>query len=478
VGTTITVLFQFALADSGLISMTGVTGVKSIFEPKSVVLTGSSRIREKIGMTSPQMFESVIYNMTKFFKGETHVVDVEGKEGVRTINKLPHTPDLGVVMLPPNDSIEQVQNSAKMGIKAFVLLTGGFKNSQRKQLSDLSNEYEVRILGPNTIMGVINTSNGLNTTFERDVMPPKGTISVVSQSGGVGACLLDWTYFYGIGVSKFAFMGDKIDVDDVDLLRYFDKDPDTKVVCLYMEGIEKGREFIEVAREVVKKKPVLALKGGVTKEAARRALSHTASIAGSDIVFDAAFKKAGIIRVEDVEALLDAAVALAKQPPLKGDNIAVVSNVGGPAILAADAVVKNGLKLASLSEKTRREIDERYPGLEAVNPIDLIADARKERYVFVLDKVLSDPNVDGVLVINMLKSCFFEPEDAVAIAEISRKHPNKPVVDVPAGGEDFTLVQKVLRLTSVPVYNLPEKAAKVLKALRMYYRLVELKEYS
>jgi len=450
-------------------------GVKALFEPKSVVLIGSSKLREKVGMTSPQMFESVIYNMTKFFKGETHVVDVEGKRGAKALSKLPHTPDLGVAMLPPSGTIEQVKNGAKMGIKAFMLLTGGFKNPQRRRLSDLSQEYDVRILGPNTIMGVINTKNGLNTTFERDVMPPKGTISFVSQSGGVGACLLDWAYSYGIGVNKFAFMGDKIDVDDVDLLQYFDNDSNTKVVCLYIEGIEKGREFIDVAREVVKKKPILALKGGVTKEAARRALSHTASIAGSDVVFDAAFRKAGIIRVEDVEELLDAAVALAKQPPLKGDNIAIVSNVGGPAILAADAIVKKGLKLATLSEKTRHEIERRYPGLEAVNPIDLIADARGERYAFVLDKVLSDPNVDGVLVINMLKSCFFEPEDAVAVAETWKKRPNKPVVDVPAGGEDFTLVQKVLRDTNIPVYNLPEKAAKALGALRKYHKIIEKK---
>jgi len=449
------------------------TGVKSLFEPKSVVLIGSSRIREKVGMTSPQMFDSVIYNMTKFFKGETHVVDVEGKKGARTLHELPHAPDLGVVMFPPSGSIEQVQNGAKMGIKAFVLLTGGFKTSQRKQLLDLKREYGVRILGPNTIMGVINTANGLNTTFERDAMPPKGEISIVSQSGGVGAALLDWACYYRIGVSKFAFMGDKIDVDDVDLLRYFEKDLSTKVICLYIEGIEKGREFIEVAREVVKKKSILALKGGVTKEAARRALSHTASIAGSDVVFDAAFKKAGIIRVEDVEELLDAGVALAKQPPLRGDNIAIVSNVGGPAILAADAVVKNGLRLATLSEKTRRAIERRFAGLEAVNPIDLIADARRERYAYVLDKVLSDPNVDGVLVINMLKSCFFEPEDAVAVAEITKKYLNKPVVDVPAGGEDFTLVQKVLRSSSIPVYNLPEKAAKVLSTLRTYNKILK-----
>lgn len=448
-------------------------GVKSIFEPKTVVLFGSSKMREKVGMTSPQMFDSVIYNMTKFFKGETHVVDVDGKRGPTTVNAVPHTPDLGVVMLPPNDSIEQVESAAEKGIKAFVLLTGGYKKLQREQLMDLKRKYHLSILGPNTIMGVINTRNGLNTTFEREIMPPQGSISVVSQSGGVGACLLDWAYYYGIGVSKFAFMGDKVDIDDVDLLQYLSEDEDTSVICIYIEGIGRGREFIKTANKVVSNKPILALKGGVTKEAAKRALSHTASIAGSDIVFDAAFKKAGIIRVDDIEQLLDSAVALSQQPPLEGDNVAIVSNVGGPAILAADAVVKNGLRLATLSEKTRTKIEKSFPGVEAVNPIDLIADARTERYSIVLDAVLSDPNVDGVMVINMLKSCFFEPEDATVVAETAREHRDKPVVDVPAGGEDFALVQKVLKDSKVPVYNLPEKAAMALRVLRLYAKIKE-----
>jgi acyl-CoA synthetase (NDP forming) len=451
----------------------GVSEVKSLFEPRSVVLIGSSKIREKVGMTSPWLFESVIHNMNKFFEGKTFVLDTEGEKGYDQLKDLPETPDLGVIMLPPKASIQQSERCAKIGVKALVMITGGYKDRHRRQLTGLRREYGIRILGPNTILGVVNTANGLNTTFERDVMPKKGNISIISQSGGVGALLLDLACFYDIGISKFAFIGEKIDINDVDLLRYFNEDPETKVICLYMEGIEKGREFVEAAREVVKKKPILALKGGVTKEAARRAKSHTASIAGSDIVFDAAFKKSGIIRVGDGEELLNAAIAFSKQPLLRGDNVAIVSNVGGPAILAADAVVKNGLKLAPLSEKTRRKIESRYPGVEAINPIDLIADARAERYSFVLDLVLSDPNVDGVLVINMLKSCFFEPEDAVAIVEIAKKYSGKPVVDVPAGGEDFTMVYQVLRDTSIPVYNLPEKAAKALKTLRIYHKIVQ-----
>jgi len=447
--------------------------VTALFEPDSVVLIGSSKIREKIGMASPQLFESVIYNMKKYFDGETHILDIDGEKDYKKLEDLPEPPELGVIMLPPNASILQSEICAKTGVKALVAITGGYKASHHQQLKDLRKEYGIRILGPNTIMGVINTANGLNTTFEKDVMPTQGNISIVSQSGGVGACLLDWTCFYKIGVAKFAFMGDKIDVNDVDLLQYLNKDAETKVICLYMEGIENGREFVEVAQEVVKSKPILALKGGVTREAAQRALSHTASITGSDAVFNAAFKKAGIIRVKEEEELLNAAIALVNQPLLSGDNIAIVSNVGGPAILAADAVVENGLKLATLSEKTRREIEHRYSGVDMVNPIDLIADARAERYSNVLDMVLSDPNVDGVMVINMLKSCFFEAEDALAVAEIAKNHPDKPVVDVPAGGEDFTLVHKVLQNTNIPTYNMPEKAAKALKTLRIYHKIAK-----
>jgi len=445
--------------------------VKSIFEPHNVVLIGSSVIREKVGMTSPQLFRDIIYNMKKFFCGNTYVLDVEGKAGYNRLNDLPKVCELAVVMLPPEQSLVQAKECAKRGVKALVMITGGYDDEQRQQLLKLKREYGIRILGPNTIMGVINTANGLNTTFERDLMPKRGNISVVSQSGGVGACLLDWACFYKIGMSKFAFMGDKIDVNDIDLLKYFNEDHETEVICLYMEGIENGQEFIQVAKKVAEEKPILVLKGGVTKEAARRALSHTASIAGSDIIFDAAIKKAGIIRVEDGEELISSAVALAQQPPLRGDNIAIVSNVGGPAILAADAIVRDGLKLAVLSEKTKKEIERRYPGIEAVNPIDLIADARAERYSVVLDLVLSDPNVDGVMVINMLKSCFFEPEDALAIAKTVKKYAEKPVVDVAAGGEDFALVHKKLQNTNVPVYNLPEKAAKALKSLRKYHKL-------
>jgi len=447
--------------------------VKVIFEPQKAVLIGSSKMQEKVGMTSPQLFNSVVYNMKKFFRGKVFILDACGKKGYKDLAQLPETPDLAIIMLPPKESISVTEKCAKTGVKVLVMITGGYKDKQRLKLLKLKEKYGIRILGPNTIMGVINTANGLNTTFERNTMPKKGNIAIISQSGGVGACLLDLACFYRIGISKFAFVGDKIDVDDIDLLQFLKNDKNTKVICLYMEGIKNGRKFIEEARKIVKKKPILALKGGITHESAYRAKSHTASIAGSDEIFDAAFKKAGIIRVENIEELMDAAVALSKQPPMRGDKVAIVSNVGGPAILAADAVTKNNLKLATLSDKTIRKIEGSYPGVDANNPIDIIADARAERYQKVLELVLADKNVEGVVVVNMLKSCFFEPKDAAVISKIAAKYPDKPVVDVPGGGEDFALVYKVLGNTNIPLYNLPEKAVKALKILRIYNKIVE-----
>lgn len=441
---------------------------KAIFEPRSVVLIGSSALAEEFGMASPQLFENVACNMKKFFKGKTFILDAGKDRVTRNLAEACRRSQLAVIALPPKKSISFLEKSAALGVKAFVLIAGGYSDKQRSKLLELKAKYGIGILGPNSIMGVLNTTNGLNTTFSRDTMPSRGNISVVCQSGGVGASLLDWACFNKIGISKLAFVGDKIDIDDADLLQYLGNDKDTRVICLYIEGVKRGDIFLKVASEVVEKKPILVLKGGATEESAQRAKSHTASIVGSDEVFDAVFKKAGVIRVGDIEELMGSAVALSKQPPMLGDNVAVVSNVGGPAILAADAVVRHGLKLALLSEKTRAKIEERFRGVDATNPIDLVADARGDRYSGVLRLVLADHGVDGILVINMLKSTFFEPKDAEVIPKAAARYPGKPVVDVPMGGEDFSLVQAVLGPSRIPLYDIPEKAVKALRALRSY----------
>lgn len=438
--------------------------IRFIFEPKSVILIGSSKIVEEVGMTSPELFKNIAYNMEKYFKFDFHVFDIEiSDELVKT--------ELAIIVLPPEDSVAWAKRAMEAGIGAIIQITGGFNPEAREKYLKLAMKHHVRLLGPNTIMGVVNPTLGLNTTFERDLMPKTGHISVISQSGGVGAALLDWAKFYRIGIGKFTFIGDKLDIDDINILNYLADDPDTRVIAIYMEGLKAGRRFVEIARNISRNKPIVVLKGGVTSESARRAMSHTASIAGSDSIFNAAFKDAGIIRVQDIEELFNASLALAKQPPMKGKRVAVVSNVGGPAILAADAIVKEGLELAHLTEETKKIITGHYPGVDVINPIDIIADARAHRFKVIIEHVLKDPNVDGVMVINMLKSCFFEPEDAKVLPQVANEF-HKPIVDVPAGAEDFKQVTDVLIDSRIPTYDLPDKAAKALKVLFEYNKIL------
>ncbi len=434
--------------------------IKLIFEPRSVILIGSSKIIEEVGMASPELFQNIAANMKKYFKFDFQVIDIEKMKTVPSA-------DLAIIVLPPKESLVWAELTMEAGVQAIIQITGGFEAKIKEQYLALAMKHHVRVLGPNTIMGIVNPSLGLNTTFEPDLMPKSGNISVISQSGGVGAALLDWATFYRIGIGKFIFMGDKMDIDDINVLDYLAQDPETEVIAIYMEGLRDGRRFVKMAKEISKKKPIVVLKGGVTSESARRALSHTGSIAGSDDIFDAAFKEAGVIRVRDIEELFNAALALCKQPSMAGKRVAVVSNVGGPAILAADALVHEGLELAHLTDHTKNIIKERYPGVDIINPIDMIADARAERFGFILEHVLNDTNVDGVMVINMLKSCFFQPEDAKVLPEVVEKF-NKPVVDVPVGAEDFQLVTNLLIDTPIPTYDLPDKAAKALRVLYEY----------
>lgn len=438
--------------------------IELIFEAKSIVLIGSSIITEDVGMASPGLFNNVAYNLEKYYKYKFIKMDIE------KTTEIPKT-ELAIIVLPPEESITWAASAMQSKVQAIIQITGGFSTEQKKRYLKLAMDYHVRVLGPNTIMGIVNPDIGLNTTFETDLMPKEGKISVLSQSGGVGAALLDWATFYRIGIGKFIFMGDKMDIDDINILEYLAIDPKTEVIAIYIEGLKDGRRFVKLAREISKNKPIVILKGGITKESAQRALSHTGSIAGSDDIFDAAFKEGGVIRVGTIEELFNAALALAKQPPMKGTRVAVVSNVGGPAILAADALVREGLELAYLTEESKNRIKERYPAVDVMNPIDMIADARAQRFEFILEHVLNDPNVDGVMVINMLKSCFFEPEDAKILPKIANKF-DKPIVDVPAGAEDFQQVTDILIDSSIPTYDLPDKAAKALKVLYTYYKIL------
>lgn len=430
--------------------------VKAIFEPKSVVLVGvSDGVGE--GIASPAFFHSLVHNMHRFFKGKTHVVDLSGKlEGaIKNLNWVPKGRDLAVVVLPPKLVMKNWRNLLNRVVKAIVLVARDFDQQQREELTRGVAKRRVCMLGPNAAAGVINTAKGLCATLERGLMPSRGGIAVISQDGAVGMAILDWAHFYGVSMSKFASTGDGIDIKEADLLEYLTRDKETKVICIYLERVRDGRRFLGSIRGAVKKKPVVVMKGGTARDE-------------RDKIFAASLKQVGAIRTGNVEELLGVADALAKQPPMQGDRVAVVTNAGGAAILVADALSRRGFALAKLSDKVTEKITGKYPDINIADWVDLGIDAKSDRYKFVLEQVLSDHGVDGVVVMNELKLNFLEPEDVQAIAGVAEKSRDKPIVSVAVAGGACILVREALKGKNVPVFDSPEEAVRALDALRSY----------
>ena len=418
-------------------------------------------------MMNPRIFDSIYYNLTKFFKGSTMEYDIGAD--VEQLESARVDADLVVIVLSAALANRALEICGENGVKTAIVIPGGFKDTERRKLIDISTAKGMRILGPNAIMGVINTRNGLNTTFEKDMMPKRGGLSIISQSGGVGAALIDWALYYGIGVSKFIWLGDKADINETDLLTHLNEDEDTRVILMYLESVKDGRKFLKTVRNVTENKPIVVLKGGISEEAKARALSHTAAIsAGSDTIFRVAARQNGVVVVDSMEQLFIAGEVLEKQPPMKGNHAIIVSNVGGPAVLMADATQQYGLKLAKLSEEVAKEIEMKYPGIEALNPLDIIADARADRYKSILESVLAEDEVNGVLVINMLKSCLTQPEDVKVLPELAERFPGKPIIDCIPGGDDYRKIREILADTPIPVFNTPDKAVFAMKVLDNY----------
>jgi len=430
-------------------------GIKALFEPSGVMIVGASGA--KAG-TAPALFRSAVDNMSRTYKGKTYIIDLSGKmEGAfKDVKKVRGKAELAVLALPQDLGLKNVKKVADAGVIAMVV-SPSYGQEQRGELLE-AKKQGVRILGPNSAMGIISTRTGLCTSLEREVMPKQGGIAIVSQSNSVGAAVLDLARLHGIGISKFVSLGDKMDVNEAELINYLSNDNDTRVICVGIGDIREGRKFVDALRAAAEKKPVVVLRAGIARL--------------EDKIYDAAFKQARAIRVRDVEEMLDVANALAKQPPMTGDKIAIISNTHGPAVLATDAVHREGLTLAKLDEKTVKGISQRYPSIDVANPIELGMEASAKQYELVLKNVLADSNVDGVMVINMLKSSLLNVDDVRAIAEVLKKF-KKPVVDVAMGGESYVLVHDVLKDTNVPAYDSPERASRALKALRIYGRVKE-----
>ena len=380
-----------------------------------------------------------------------------------------------VIVVPPQAVLQVAEECGQKGVQGLIVITAGFKEvgheGQRleEQLLEIVRRYGMRMVGPNCL-GVIDTVTRMNASFAA-LMPLPGNIAFMSQSGAICTAILDWSIVEGIGFSRFVSLGNKADVDEVTLLKAWNDDPHSRVILAYLEGIARGSEFMQVAREVTRQTPVIAIKSGTTAAGSRAISSHTGSLAGSEAAYEAAFKQSGILRARTMQDVFDQALIFAYQPLIRGDRIAIVTNAGGPGILATDAVENAGLQLARFEASTIERLQRDLPPTANVfNPIDIIGDARSDRYRVGIAAALADPNVDAVLVLLTPQAQSDVPETAEVIAELAeaQPEPRKPVVASFMGEYSLGPALKILNERRIPNYPFPERAVAALKAMYTY----------
>jgi len=355
------------------------------------------------------------------------------------------------------------------GIPAAIVISAGFREAgmegleRERELIEIAKEHKIRLIGPNCL-GVIDTFTPLNASFAAGT-PPKGPMAFMSQSGALGTAVLDIALAGRLGLSKFVSLGNKADVSEIDLLEAWADDPDTRVIMIYSEGMPNGQEFIRTAREVTRKKPVIAIKSGVTQSGSRAVSSHTGSLAGSEQAYQAAFQQAGILRADSMEALFDMALAIGYQPQLAGDRIAIVTNAGGPGILATDALERAGLRMARFDLETIHALEQYLPdAASAANPVDVLGDARADRYRFAMEKVAADHGVDGVLVLLTPQAMTEIEGTAQAVGELADST-MKPMLACFMGEARVEDGIRILNKHNIPNYPFPERAARALRAM-------------
>lgn len=445
--------------------------LETIFSPTSVAVVGASPDPNRLGHV---VLKNIIDNG---YTGTVYPIhpsadEVLGLKAYPTIMALPAVPDLVVVVIPPQHVLAVVDDCGQKGVKGLVVITAGFKEvggegkELERQLLARVRKYGMRMVGPNCL-GVIDTVSHLNASFAA-LMPADGEIAFMSQSGAMCTAILDWSKNQGIGFSRFVSLGNKADVDEVALLHAWNRDPHSKVILAYLEGINDGPGFIEAAREVTKNTPVIAIKSGTTAAGTKAASSHTGSLAGSEAAYEAAFSQSGILRARTMNELFDLAMLFSYQPLIEGNRIAIVTNAGGPGIIATDAVERSGLKMASFTQETIARLRaELPPTANFFNPIDVIGDARSDRYRIGLDAALADPGVDAALVLLTPQAQSDLIETCDVIIELAR-HYGKPVVTSFMGGYSLGPAKAKLAANHIPNYTFPERAVQSLSSMERY----------
>lgn len=444
-------------------SLTKTKNLEQIFYPQSVAVVGANKVQGTVPCDIllnilKANFQGVVYPVSpkeKFIasvKAYKYIVDIEDPI------------DLAILVFPSSVCHLAMEQCGQKGVKAAIIISAGFKEvgeaglKREKQIKEIADKYNISFIGPNCL-GVINTDpkSMLDASFARK-MPEEGSIGFLSQSGALCTAVLDYAQAKHIGFSKFVSFGNKADVNEIDLLYYLKDDPKTKVILIYLEEISDGSGLMKAARDVIEQsgKPILALKSGRTSEGASAAASHTGSLAGSDEICDAAFKQAGIIRCEDFEDMFNKAIALTYQPLPKNKRVAIVTNAGGPGVMTTDAAIHEGLELAIFSEETTNIFKKNLPKTANIkNPVDVIGDARADRYNIAVSNALKDDNVDGVFVILTPQSMTDIETIAQEVCDVASQY-NKPLYTSFMGEADVSAGVNILQKNKIPHYILPE----------------------
>lgn len=458
--------------------------LEAIFAPRSVAVLGASPNPARLGH---QVLKNIVESgfQGRIFPIHPSASSVLDLPAYPDVLEVPESVDLAVLVIPTQHVIEAVEQCGEKGIKGLIVITAGFKEvggegkERERQLLETVQRYGMRMVGPNCL-GVIDTISNLNATFAA-LMPEAGEIAFMSQSGALCTAILDWSKVAGIGFSRFVSLGNKADVDEVTLLKAWNDDPHSKVILAYLEGINNGPDFVAAAREVTRNTPVVAIKSGATAAGTRAVSSHTGSLTGSESAYEAAFGQSGIIRANSMEELFDFALAFAYQPPIKGNRVAIVTNAGGPGIIATDAIERSGwLKMAEFASETISRLEHDLPPTANVfNPVDVIGDARSDRYRVAISAVIDDPGVDAVLVLLTPQAQSDLPETAQTIIDLSADR-KKPVVTSFMGAYSLGPALELLNQNRIPNYAFPERAVSALAAMARHreWRLQPDPEYA
>jgi acetate---CoA ligase (ADP-forming) len=448
-------------------------GLDAILRPQTVAVIGASRSVQTIG-------HQVVRNLIRHeFGGAVYPINpgaraIASLRCYPTVLDVPDQLDLAVIAVPKERVVEVAENCGEAGVRGLVVITAGFRevgpsgHALENQLVEVVQRYDMRMVGPNC-MGVLNTEPAvsMNATFA-PTMPPHGRAAFVSQSGALGLSVLDYAREYGIGISHFVSVGNKPDVSGNDLLLYWEDDPAVGVILLYVENFGNPLRFKEIAARVSRKKPVIALKSGRSTVGARAASSHTGALAASDVAVDALMAQAGVLRAGSIEELFDMAMAFGEQPLPRSRRTAVLTNSGGPGILAADAMEACGLDLVELSPRTVAALEPHLPPEASIrNPLDMIASADPPGYRRALQALLADPNVDSVLSIFVPPLGVRQEDVATAIAGAAEER-TKPVFAVLMGRDGLPEGRAWLHAADIPAYIFPESAARAMAALARY----------